>query len=54
VGEVARRHGKVAAIMATDAAWMARARSMGYTLLAAGTDSGLLQAAMGDLIRQAR
>lgn len=54
VGEVAHRHGKVAAIMATDAAWMARARSMGYTLLAAGTDSGLLQAAMGDLIRQAR
>ncbi|MFM8588680.1 MAG: HpcH/HpaI aldolase family protein [Limnohabitans sp.] len=54
VGEVARLHGKVAAIMASDAAWMARARSMGYTLLAAGTDSGLLQAAMGDLIRQAR
>jgi 2-keto-3-deoxy-L-rhamnonate aldolase RhmA len=54
VGKVALRHGKVAAIMATDAAWMARARSMGYTLLAAGTDSGLLQAAMGDLIRQAR
>jgi 2-keto-3-deoxy-L-rhamnonate aldolase RhmA len=36
--------------MATDPAWIARAKAMGYTMLAAGTDSGLLQQAMGTLI----
>ena len=36
--------------MATDAAWIARARDMGYTMIAAGTDSGLLEAATKDLV----
>ncbi len=36
--------------MATDAAWVARAREMGYTMIAGGTDTGLLEAAMKSLV----
>lgn len=50
VANVAKQYGKIAAFMAVDPAWIARAKSMGYTMLAAGTDSGLLQQAMGTLI----
>jgi 2-keto-3-deoxy-L-rhamnonate aldolase RhmA len=50
VAEVSRRHGKAAGFMATDRAWVERARGMGYTMLAAGTDTGLLQQAYGDLV----
>ena len=50
VANVARQYGKIAGFMATDPAWIARAKAMGYTMLAAGTDSGLLQQAMGTLI----
>lgn len=45
VVEACRRHGKAAAFMATDAAWIDRAKSMGYTMIAGGTDNGLLQQA---------
>jgi len=51
VATVARRHGKIAGFMATDPAWMARARKMGYTMLAAGTDTGLLEASYSALIK---
>jgi 2-dehydro-3-deoxyglucarate aldolase/4-hydroxy-2-oxoheptanedioate aldolase len=50
VAQVARRHGKAAGFMATDAAWIARSREMGYTMIAGGTDSGLLEAAMKNLV----
>ena len=50
VVEVSRRHGKVAGFMATDPAWVERAREMGYTMIAAGTDTGLLQQAYADLV----
>jgi 2-keto-3-deoxy-L-rhamnonate aldolase RhmA len=50
VAEVARRHGKAAGFMATDAAWIARVREMGYTMIAGGTDTGLLELAMKNLI----
>lgn len=50
VAAVARRHGKAAGFMATDAAWVARAREMGYTMLAGGTDSGLMQAGYQALV----
>ena len=50
VAQVARRHGKAAGFMATDAAWIARARDMGYTMIAAGTDTGLLESATKDLV----
>jgi 2-dehydro-3-deoxyglucarate aldolase/4-hydroxy-2-oxoheptanedioate aldolase len=50
VAEVARRHGKAAGFMATDAAWIARVRKMGYTMIAGGTDSGLLEGAMRNLV----
>ena len=50
VAKVARQYGKIAGFMATDPAWIARAKAMGYTMLAAGTDSGLLQQAMSTLI----
>lgn len=50
VAQVARRHGKAAGFMATDAAWVARVREMGYTMIAGGTDSGLLELAMKQLV----
>ena len=54
VAEVARRHGKAAGFMATDKAWVERAKEMGYTMLAAGTDTGLLQQAFTDLVGQVK
>jgi 2-dehydro-3-deoxyglucarate aldolase/4-hydroxy-2-oxoheptanedioate aldolase len=54
VAEVARRHGKAAGFMATDAAWIDRAKAMGYTMLAGGTDSGLLQQAYAGLVERIR
>lgn len=42
VADVARRHGKAAGFMATDAAWVDRVKAMGYTMLAVGTDVSLL------------
>ena len=52
VAEVARRHGKAAGFMATDAAWIDRAKAMGYTMLAGGTDTGLLQQAYAQLVER--
>ena len=52
VARVARAHGKAAGFMATDAAWIARAREMGYTMIAGGTDSGLLEAALKGMVGQ--
>ena len=52
VAEVARRHGKAAGFMATDNAWIERARDMGYTMIAGGTDSGLLQQAYSGLVER--
>jgi len=52
VAEVARRHGKAAAFMATDAAWIERVRAMGYTMIAGGTDTGLLQDAYARLVEK--
>jgi 2-dehydro-3-deoxyglucarate aldolase/4-hydroxy-2-oxoheptanedioate aldolase len=53
VAEVARRHGKAAGFMATDRAWIDRARAMGYTMLAVGTDVGLLADATRALVDHA-
>jgi len=52
VVEVCRRHGKAAGFMATDKAWVERAREMGYTMIAGGTDNGLLQQAFTQLVGQ--
>ena len=52
VAQVARRHGKAAGFMATDAAWIARARAMGFTMIAGGTDTGLLELALKGLVGQ--
>ena len=52
VAEVARRHGKAAGFMATDAAWISRAREMGYTMIAGGTDTGLLELALKRMVSQ--
>jgi 2-keto-3-deoxy-L-rhamnonate aldolase RhmA len=49
IAQVARAHGKAAGFMATDRAWIDRARKMGYNMLAIGTDVGLLGAATSDL-----
>jgi 2-keto-3-deoxy-L-rhamnonate aldolase RhmA len=50
VAQVARAHGKAAGFMATDPVWVARAREMGYTMIAGGTDTGLLENAMRLLV----
>ena len=50
VAAVAWRHGKAAGFLATDAAWIARAREMGYTMIAGGTDTGLLELALKKLV----
>ena len=52
VAEVARRHGKAAGFMATDAAWIVRVREMGYTMIAGGTDTGLLELAVKNMVGQ--
>ncbi len=52
IARVARAHGKGAGFMATDARWADRARSAGYNMIAAGTDHGLLQLAVTDLVTQ--
>jgi 2-dehydro-3-deoxyglucarate aldolase/4-hydroxy-2-oxoheptanedioate aldolase len=52
VAKVARANGKAAGFMATDAAWIARARDMGYTMIAGGTDTGLLELALKNMVGQ--
>lgn len=52
VVQVARAHGKAAGFMATDAGWITRARDMGYTMIAGGTDTGLLENAMRQMVAQ--
>jgi 2-dehydro-3-deoxyglucarate aldolase/4-hydroxy-2-oxoheptanedioate aldolase len=49
IASVARAHGKAAGFMATDRAWIDRARALGYTMLAIGTDTGLLASATSEL-----
>jgi 2-keto-3-deoxy-L-rhamnonate aldolase RhmA len=49
----AREHGKAAGIMASDRAWIDRAREMNYTMIAAGTDMGLFSSALGELVAYA-
>jgi 2-dehydro-3-deoxyglucarate aldolase/4-hydroxy-2-oxoheptanedioate aldolase len=50
VADVARRHGKVAGFMATDTAWIDRVQAMGYSMIAVGTDVGLLADATQRLV----
>jgi 2-keto-3-deoxy-L-rhamnonate aldolase RhmA len=52
VVEVARHHGKAAGFMASDRAWIDRVRAMGYSMIAVGTDSGLLGAAVKGLVER--
>ena len=52
VVDVCRRHGKAAGFMATDAGWITRAREMGYTMIAGGTDTGLLELALKNMVVQ--
>ena len=52
VAQVARQRGKAAGFMATDAAWITRAREMGFTMIAAGTDTGVLELGMRNLVNQ--
>jgi 2-dehydro-3-deoxyglucarate aldolase/4-hydroxy-2-oxoheptanedioate aldolase len=53
VADVARRHGKAAGFMATDPAWVDRVKAMGYTMIAVGTDVGLLADATRRLVDHA-
>jgi len=51
VADVAKKHGKVAGFMATDAAWADKVMAMGYTMIATGTDTGMLQQGFSQLIQ---
>lgn len=51
VAQAARAHGKAAGFMASDPAWMARLRAMGYSMIALGTDQGLLGSAVQRLVQ---
>jgi 2-keto-3-deoxy-L-rhamnonate aldolase RhmA len=50
VAESARAHGKAAGFMATDARWIERVKAWGYTMIAVGTDVGLLVAGASALV----
>jgi 2-keto-3-deoxy-L-rhamnonate aldolase RhmA len=52
VAQVAHQRGKAAGFMATDAAWIARSRDMGFTMIAGGTDTGLLELALKQMVGQ--
>jgi len=54
VAEAAARHSKVAGFMATSTAWVSRARKAGYRMIAAGTDTAILQAGYAHLIDSMR
>ena len=53
IADAACRHGKAAGIMASNRAWIDRARQMNYTMIAAGTDMGLFGSALGELVSHA-
>jgi 2-keto-3-deoxy-L-rhamnonate aldolase RhmA len=50
VAQAAHAHGKALGFMATDAAWIERVRAWGYTMIAVGTDFGLLVAGARQLV----
>jgi 2-keto-3-deoxy-L-rhamnonate aldolase RhmA len=52
IARVARSHGKAAGFMASDGSWIERARNAGYTMIAAGTDMGLLGSAMQSMVQK--
>jgi len=51
VADVAKKHKKIAGFMATDAAWADKVMAMGYTMIATGTDTGMLQQGFSNLIQ---
>lgn len=50
VARAAHDHGKALGFMATDARWIERVRAWGYTMIAVGTDFGLLMAGASQLV----
>lgn len=50
----ARDHGKGLGFMATDEAWAARAREMGFNMIAVGTDQGLLMRGIASVLAAVR
>ncbi|HVL55412.1 MAG TPA: aldolase/citrate lyase family protein [Burkholderiaceae bacterium] len=50
VAQAARRAGKAAGFMATDAAWIDRVRRLGYSMIAIGTDMGLFASVTRSLV----
>jgi 2-dehydro-3-deoxyglucarate aldolase/4-hydroxy-2-oxoheptanedioate aldolase len=49
VAESARAHGKAAGFMAGDARWIDRVRALGFSMIAVGTDFGLMAAGVRQL-----
>ena len=52
VAAAAHAHGKALGFMATDARWIERVRAWGYTMIAVGTDFGLMTAGARALTEQ--
>ncbi|MEZ5657419.1 MAG: aldolase/citrate lyase family protein [Burkholderiaceae bacterium] len=50
VADIAARHGKAAGIMVSDQRWLARSLEAGYTMIALGTDMGLLSRGLASLM----
>lgn len=50
IAQVAKAHGKAAGFMASDPAWVERAKQAGYNMLAIGTDVTILSAGASALI----
>jgi len=50
----ARRNGKGLGFLATDEVWAARAREMGFNMVAVGTDQGLLMRGVASVLEAAR
>jgi 2-keto-3-deoxy-L-rhamnonate aldolase RhmA len=50
VAAAARAHGKAAAFMPADRAWVDRVQALGNTMLGVGTDHGLLGSAVEQMV----
>ena len=54
IAQVAKANDKAAGFMATDDAWIKRVSDAGYTMIAVGTDMGLVGAGAGALVRSVK
>lgn len=51
IADVAKQHGKIAGFLASDAAWADKVMAMGYTMIATGPDTAVLQQGFSNMIQ---